>query len=205
MPAKIPTLAQTRRRETIDYLWTCYAKNRSDTALRDRLAEHYTPLVQEIARRYVRRYRLREGTAAIGDALLLLVLRLIPQYDGQGEFRRWALICIRQKMRERRRLERQNFKLFKSNLGSEQEWPEIEARLVRPKEPGCDVRFAELVAALTARDAAILWLRFYRHLSPHQIGFALGMTQLAVTKQIGRSIGACGSWRKPPEAVSYEP
>ena len=45
----------------------------------------------------------------------------------------------------------------------ETDWPEIEAQLVRPDEPGSDVRFAELAAALPARDAAALWLRFYRH------------------------------------------
>lgn len=205
MTAKLPTLAQKRRQETIDYLWTRYAKNRSDTALRDRLAEHYTPFVQLIARRYVRRYRLREVTAAIGDALLLLVLRLIPDYDGRGDFRRYAFVCIRQKMRQRRRLERRNFRLFKSNQGSEEEWPEIEARLVRPEEPGGDVRFAELVAALTARDAAILWLRFCRHLTPQQIGFALGMTTLTVAKQIGRSIAVLRKLAQPPGEVSHEP
>jgi RNA polymerase sigma factor (sigma-70 family) len=198
MTATTRKLAKKRRKETIDYLWTCYAKNRSDTALRDRLAEHYTPLVQLIARHYVRRYRLREVTSAIGDALLMLVLRLIPDYDGQRDFRRWAAACIRQKMLQRQRQERLDFKRFKSNSGIDKDWPEIEARLVRPKEPGAEVRFVELVAALTARDAAILWLRFCRHLKPKQIGFALGMTALSVDKQIGRSIDTLRKLVQPP-------
>ena len=78
-------------------------------------------------------------------------------------------------MRERRRLEKQDFKQFREEPGSEDEWPEIEALMVRPKEPGSDARFAELVAAVTPRDAAILWLRFYRHLSPRQIAYALDL------------------------------
>ncbi len=189
MLTKDRQLARQRKRETLEYLWTCYAKNRADTALRDRLVEHYTPLVQEIAGRYIQRYRLRDGAAAIGDALLMLVVKLVPRYDGSRDFRRWAAICIREKMRERRRLEKRSFKQFREEPGSEDEWPEIEALMVRPKEPGSDARFAELVAAVHARDAAMLWLRFYRHLTPRQIAYALNLGPIAVAKQIARALG----------------
>ncbi len=182
-------LAKQRKQETLDHLWSCYAKKRGDTALRDRLVEHYTPLVQQIAQRYIQRYRLREGAAAIGDALLLLLVKLVPKYDGSRDFRRWAMICIREKMRDRRRMEKRDLHQFREDPGSEDEWPEIEALMVRPKEPGSDARFAELVAAVSARDAAILWLRFYRHLSPRKIAYALDLGQAAVTKHIARAIG----------------
>jgi RNA polymerase sigma factor (sigma-70 family) len=196
-------LAEKRRDETVAYLWSCYRKDRGNIELRNRLVEHYTPLVQQIARRYIRRLRLREADTAIGDALLLLMVRLVPEYDGKSDFRRWALLCIREKMHERRRQEHRHCTRFQQNIADESDWAELEAQLVRPAEPGSDVRFAELAASLPARDAAVLWLRFYRHLSHRQIGYVFKMTNRAVAKQIGLSIGALQELteEKPGDAV----
>jgi RNA polymerase sigma factor (sigma-70 family) len=195
-------LAQKRRDETVAHLWSCYRKDRESIELRNRLVEHYTPLVQQIARRYIRVLRLREGDTAVGDALLMLMLKLVPEYDGKSDFRRWAISCIREKMHDRRRLERRHFARFQQNIADESDWHELEAQLVRPAEPGSDVRFAELAASLPARDAAVLWLRFYRHLSHRQIGCVFKMTNRAVATRIGLSIGALQELMEEKEAVS---
>ena len=140
--------------ETIAYLWSRYDKDRTNTEIRNRLVEHYTPMAQEIARRYIRRFGLCEAEAAIGDALLLLVTRLVPKYDGKRSFPRWAMLCIRHRLSERRKLEALHRKHYHANLsapGNEDEWLEIVARDVRPDEPGSDVRFADLASALSAR------------------------------------------------------
>jgi RNA polymerase sigma factor (sigma-70 family) len=198
MPPSKRQLAAQRRQETIAYLWSCYDKDRGNVELRNRLAEHYTPLVQEIAQRYVRRYGLREAQTAIADALLLLVVQLVPRYDGQRDFARWAMLCIRRKMLERARLESEHCEHFATNLGDEEDWPEIEAMLVRPNEPHGDVRFAELTAAVPARDAALLWLRFHRHLAHHEIAAALGICEKTVARQIRRAIGVLQKLAAPP-------
>ncbi len=182
-------LADQRLEETIAYLWSCYRKDRANIEIRNHLVEHYTPLVQQITRHFIRRYRLREVETAIGDALLLLVVRLVPQYDGKKDFCRWAAIRIRHKMRERRRLELLNGKRFAKRTDCERHWPEIEARLVRPAEPGSDVRFAEIVAALPARDAAALWLRFYRRISMRDISAALSVSHNTAASLVRGAIG----------------
>jgi len=182
-------LAEQRLQETLDHLWKLYDRDRGNSDIRNRLAEHYTPLVQRIARRYIRRYRLRETATAIGDALLLLVMRLIPDYDGQTDFRHWASSCIRKKMLLRRRLEAANCRQFNKGLAEEEDWPEIESRLVRPTEPGSDGRFADMTKALPGREAAMLWLRFCRQLTHREIGGAFRTTAVAVSKHIRRAIG----------------
>ncbi len=192
-------LADQRLQETIAHLWSCYDKDRTNAEIRNRLVEHYTPLVQQIVRHYIRRYRLREVETAIGDALLLLLVRLVPNYDGQRDFCRWAAKCIRQKMLDRRRLERLNAKRFAKRTDCERHWPEIEARLVRPAEPGSDVRFAELAAALPARDAAALWLRFYRRISLRDISTTLNVSHYTAASLIR---GAINTLREVAEEKS---
>lgn len=192
-------LADQRLQETIAHLWSCYDKDRTNAEIRNRLVEHYTPLVQQIVRHYIRRYRLREVETAIGDALLLLLVRLVPNYDGQRDFCRWAAKCIRQKMLDRRRLERLNAKRFAKRTDCERHWPEIEARLVRPAEPGSDVRFAELAAALPARDAAALWLRFYRRISLRNISTTLNVSHYTAASLIR---GAINTLREVAEEKS---
>ncbi len=191
-------LAAQRLEETIAYLWGRYRQDPRNVELRNRLVEHYTPLVQRLARQYIRRFDLRERDTAVGDALLLLVLRLVPDYDGQSEFRHWAEGCIRQKMLERQRTELQRRRRF-LRPGRDGEWPEIEALLVRPQEPGSEVRFAELARALPARDAALLWLRIYRQLPYREIASAMDMTQATVIAQVRGAIGMLRDLVRPPE------
>jgi RNA polymerase sigma factor (sigma-70 family) len=190
MKSEKQKLADERRNETIAHLWSCYAKDRTNTELRNRLVEHYTPLVQQLAQRYIRRYRLREVESAIGDALMLLMLRLVPNYDGQSDFRRWARICIHEKMLDRRRQEAVNRRRFVNRADCEKDWPEIEAQLIAPDEPGSDVRFAELTKALPTRDAAALWLRFYRHVTLREIATALGINVWTTDRMIRGAVGA---------------
>jgi RNA polymerase sigma factor (sigma-70 family) len=193
-------LAEKRQQETVAYLWACYAKDRDNRELRNRLVEHYTPLVQQLARQYIRRYGLRETATAIGDALLLLVRRLVPHYDGQTDFQRWASTCIRHKMLQRRKLESRNCERFANDLPEEEDdWPQIEALLVRPQEPGSDGRFLEMTAALPAREAAMLWLRFCRRLSYEQIGYAFDMTGMTAGKLVRRAIAVLREVAEPPE------
>ena len=182
-------LAEKRRDETVAHLWTCYRKDRDNSELRNRLVEHYTPLAQHFARRYIRRYQLREVETAIGDALLLLMLRIVPKYDGESDFRRWALVCIRQKMLQRRKKESLDRRRFVNRADCEKEWPDIEAQLICPDKPGSDVRFVELTAALPAREAAALWLRFYRHVSLLEVAAILGVSRLAANNVIRGAIG----------------
>jgi RNA polymerase sigma factor (sigma-70 family) len=182
-------LAEQRRQETVAYLWSCYDKDRENAELRNRLVEHYTPQVQQLARRYIRRYDLREADSAMSDALLLLTTRLVPHYDGHGDFARWAVRCVRRKMLERRRLERRRRKRFAA-ADLERDWIDIEDRVVRPNEPGSDVRFAELTSVLPGRDAAMLWLRFYRRFTCREIGETLGMSSQTTSKQMRTAIAA---------------
>ena len=148
-------LAEKRRDETVAHLWTCYRKDRDNSELRNRLVEHYTPLAQQFAA-LVRRYQLREVETAIGDALLLLMMRIVPKYDGESDFRRWALVCIRQKMLQRRKKESLDRRRFVNRADCEKEWPDIEAQLICPDKPGSDVRFVELTAALPPRGRGAL-------------------------------------------------
>ena len=136
-------LADQRLAETIAHLWSRYDKDRTNNELRNRLVEHYTPLVQQIVADYIRRYRLREVETAIGDGLLLLLVRLVPQYDGEHrDFCRWAAKCIRQKMLDRRRLERLNAKRFAKRTDCERHWPEDPGPPRPPRRAGqrCPLR-----------------------------------------------------------------
>ena len=99
--------------------------------------------------------------------------------------------------------ERAHFRRYHENPADENDWPDIEAELVRPAEPGSDVRFAELAASLPARDAAVMWLRFYRHLSHRQIGCALDMATRSVAFRIRTSIGLLQELTE--QAVASEP
>jgi RNA polymerase sigma factor (sigma-70 family) len=192
-------LAEKRRDETVAHLWTCYRKDRNNVEIRNRLVEHYTPLVQQFARRYIRRYQLREVETAVGDALLLLMMRLVPKYDGKSDFRRWALVCVRQKMLQRRKKESLSRRRFVNRADCEKDWPEIEAQLIAPDEPGGDARFIELTKALPAREAAALWLRFSRQASLLEVATVLGVTRVAANSMIR---GAIGTLRQYAEARS---
>jgi RNA polymerase sigma factor (sigma-70 family) len=192
-------LAAQRLDETITHLWSRYAEEPSNKEIRNRLAEHYTPLVQHITRKLIPSFGLRDRQSAIGDALLLLVMQIIPHYDRQSDFRAWATHCLRTKMAERKRLEDLHNVHFARNMGAEEDWPGIETMLVRPQEPGSEGRFAELMAALPARDGAVLWLRYCRHLRLDEIAAAFDVGKTVICKQIRRSIAVLKKLCDPPE------
>ena len=197
-------LAAQRLQETVEHLWGLYVKDRRNADVRNRLAEHYTPLVQEITQRFVKLYRLREPEAAIGDALLLLVLRIVPQYDVKKSFRPGPPTASAPRCSSAAAWRRSTARCLRTNLGGEKDWPAIESLLVRPTEPGSDVRFAELAAAIPARDGAMLWLRFYRHLSHRQIAFVFGLSYRTVANEICRAIGVLQELVNPPAAEPEE-
>jgi RNA polymerase sigma factor (sigma-70 family) len=180
-------LAAQRLKETVDHLWTCYAKDRANVEIRNRLVEHYTPVIQELAQHWMEHYRLRDVDTAMGDALLALLVEIVPKFDGQRDFRAWANLCVRRKMAQRKRLEARHRANFADDFGAEDFW-QLTNEHVRRTEPGADLRFAELVARVTAREGALLWLQFYRHLPDKQIAAALNATVREVRSERLRAI-----------------
>ena len=189
MLTKDRELARQRKRETLEYLWTCYAKNRADAALRDRLVEHYTPLVQEIAGRYIQRYRLRDGAAAIGDALLMLVVKLVPRTTAAATSAAGPRSASVKRCASGGGWKKGRSSSSARSRAARTSGPKSRPSWSAPRSLAATPALPSLVAAVSARDAAMLWLRFYRHLTPRQIAYALNLGPIAVAKQIARALG----------------
>ena len=147
-------------------LWKTYMANRSNVDLRDRLVEHYAPWVQSLIEGMARNINLADRENAIGEGLFLLTQKIIPQYDGRGKFEGWASICLRRRIVDLWRRQRQLMVSLQTPSGDgDEEFTEMIDLLPAPSERLCDLRFCELTAQLTNREALVLWLRYYRGLT----------------------------------------
>ena len=177
--------------QQINELWSAYIANRDDRQLRNRLVEHYFPSVREMAGRLASKMRLHDTEDAVGEMLAALIDFIIPAYDGKGDFHRWAFTCIRSRLIDYRRREAtdvamRNFVREKLEL------------LPGRDDRNCDLRFLELTAELSDREAAVLWLRFYRRMSPQAIAELLHITDTTVYNWTRSAVAVLREqWAKP--------
>jgi RNA polymerase sigma factor (sigma-70 family) len=150
-----------RTAEQLRELWAAYLANRADWRLRDRLVEHYAPWVRDLAAAIAHRMALRDEDNAVGEALAALVDSILPDFDGHGDFRGWARICIQRKLIDQQRAEQNAAAMFVDLPSGPDELDLLPSR----EQPRCDIEFLALTAELSDKLATILWLRHYRGLS----------------------------------------
>ncbi len=159
--------------------WLAYRVNRADLGLRNRLVEHYLPAIHDMASSIADRMRLRDRENAVGEVLAALVASIVPDYDGQGDFMRWARICIQRLLVSQRRRDRLTGSTFEDSPTESGEpliFDSIPARESRRKELG----FLRITAGLTDVQAVILWLKFQRGSSFKAIADVVNMETPAV-------------------------
>ena len=143
-------------------LWTAYIAHRADLRLRNRLVEHYLPAVRHLAATMAKRMQLRDRENAVGEVLVALVVSIVPGYDGKGCFDGWAFTCIRSKLIDQLRKE------HKHRLGRGMVRHGLE---MLPSRDDCrgDMKFVEVTAQLSDRQAAVLWMRYYRRMTTRAV------------------------------------
>jgi RNA polymerase sigma factor (sigma-70 family) len=160
----------------LDELWAAYVADRADLRLRNRLVEHYLPRVRALANSIAHQLALRDTENAVGEVLAALVSSIVPGYDGRSGFERWLRVCTRRKLIDQQRAERNAGTIF-ADLPS---GPAELDLLPSPEQRGCDLKFLELTAELSDRQAAVLWLRHYRGLSVGAVSALLTLSPGAV-------------------------
>jgi len=164
----------------LDELWAAYLADRSNLQLRNRLVEHYRPWIRHMAAAFARRMRLDDEENAVGEALAGLVASIIPNYDGTTAFHRWARICTRRKLLDIWREQRRADAVFASLLPQDGVTSLFEL-LPDREQRGCDLKFLEIAAELSDRQAMVLWLRYYRGMSVKAVAAMLKVSPSSVT------------------------
>ncbi len=179
--------AQTLTAQQLDELWAAYMANRDDLQLRNRLVEHYYPWFRELAAAIAHKLKLRDQANAVGEALVALVTTIVPGYDGQSGFVRWARVCARRRLVNLQRDEQLRRSIFADEPhGARQGFmPDI---LPDREQPGFDLNFLKLTANLSDRNAALLWLRYYRGMSVKAVAVLLNVSPWAVSNLTHRSL-----------------
>ena len=163
----------------LDALWAAYMADRGDWQLRNRLVEYYLPQVRRFALSIAKKMRLRDRDSAVGEVLAALVESIVPGYDGQSGFDRWVRVCIKRKLIDQRRAEQKDEAFF-VDAPSEPDGSSV-FDLMPDREPSAgDLRFAELTAELSDRQALVLWLRFCRGMSLEAVAALLAVSHTSV-------------------------
>jgi RNA polymerase sigma factor (sigma-70 family) len=163
----------------LDALWAAYMADRGDWQLRNRLVEYYLPQVRRFALSIAKKMRLRDRDSAVGEVLAALVESIVPGYDGTKSFERWARVCARRKLIDQFRAEEKEEGLFaQAPPAADGSSP---CDLLPDREPSAnDVRFVELTAGLSDRQAMVLWLRYYRGASVEAVAALLAVSPRGV-------------------------
>jgi RNA polymerase sigma factor (sigma-70 family) len=169
--------------QDVDDLWAAYVANRADLRLRNRLVEHYFPWFHGLARSIARRMRFRDRENAVGEMLAALVKHIVPSYDGHSGFERWARLCTRQKLVRQMRVEQIVETPF-SDVPRAADGVAVLEMVFAREQPLCDLNFLELAAGLSDLQAAVLWLRYYRGLSIHEVAGLLRTSPAGVKSAV---------------------
>jgi RNA polymerase sigma-B factor len=174
-----------------------------DPAARRRLIEQYVPLVVALARRYRGRGEQLEDLIQVGSiGLIKAVDRFQPERGVAlgafaiptivGEIKRhlrdrvWPVSVPRQ-IRESRRVS--EFVTERPLLGDENEAHDALAASERAHELCEDRAFLALAfRALDERELLVLHLRFFEGLTQTEIGRAVGMSQIQVSRLLRRAL-----------------
>ncbi|MGO9114331.1 MAG: RNA polymerase sigma factor [Thermoguttaceae bacterium] len=165
--------------QQLDELWAAYAANRADLQLRNRLVEHYTPLIRNLAVRIARRMRLRDQENAVGEVLIALVTTIVPDYDGYSDFDCWARVCVRRRMIDQLREEQMTMSIFPEEPCGPGR-PFVAESVPDRERPGYELEFLELTADLTDEQAIVLWLRHYRGMPVKAVAALLKVSPCSV-------------------------
>ena len=178
---------QTLTPRQLDELWAAYTANRDDLQLRNRLVEYYYPWVRELAVAITHKLKLRDQANAVGEALVALVTTIVPGYDGRSGFVRWARVCIRRKLINLQRDEQLRRSIFADEPPGARQGFMFEVVPDREK-PGFDLKFLELTADLSDRNATLIWLRYYRGMSVKAVAELLKISPWSVRTWTQRGI-----------------
>ncbi len=158
--------------EELEALWAAYLVNRTDIDLRNRLVEHYAAWVHDLAASIATKMRLRDRGNAVGEVLALLVSTIVPGYDGQSDFKRWARVCTRRKLINLQRAERMTRSIFPDEPNGPNR-PFAPDLVLDRAAPGHDLDFLEVTANLSDQQAVVLWLRHYRGMPVKEVAALL--------------------------------
>ena len=147
--------------QQLDELWAAYLADRSDWQLRNRLVEHYVPYVRRFAASSAKKMRMHDRQNAVGEVLAALVETIVPGYDGHSGFERWARVCARRNLIQQQRAEQKRGAVF-GGVRCKRTGLDL---LPDREERQSDMRFLDLTAELSDRQAIALWLRHYRGMS----------------------------------------
>jgi RNA polymerase sigma factor (sigma-70 family) len=177
---KPPSLAVLRESpESVKYLWELYRFDKCNAVVRDRLIEYYLPWIQQTAMAIASKMKLHDPENAVGEVLVQMVRKILPEYDGKRDFERWAKVCIKRKLIDQQRAEINARRVFvDADLGEIDLFAVTPAPAVDAKN--CDLRFLELTMTLSDRQAMILWLRYYRGVSVSTIADLLKSSECSV-------------------------
>jgi RNA polymerase sigma factor (sigma-70 family) len=116
-----------------------------------------------------------------------LVESIVPGYNGSSGFERWARVCIRRKLIDQQRADRNPDMIFTQ---FREGWGFI-PELVRDRErPNYDLKFLELTAELSDQQAAILWLTHYRGMTVSEVADLLKINRRCICSRIREAIAA---------------
>ena len=166
-------------------VWAAYLADRSDWRLRNRLVEHYAPWVRETAGSIAHKLGLRDEENAVGEVLMALVETIVPDYDGQRDFERWARVCIKRELIDQQRGERNEDAVF--TRGPFRHGRGFIPEFVHDRQqPNFDLNFVELTAELSDLQAMVIWLMHYRGMEVRAIAELLNVTRRSVGRWRGR-------------------
>jgi RNA polymerase sigma factor (sigma-70 family) len=186
--------SQSLKADELNELWAAYRAVRSDERLRNRLVEHYLPWTHETAAAIASRMHLTDREDAVGDVLAALVERIVPDYDGRGEFTAWARICIQRMLIARRRKQQIAQSIFEDSPENESGEPldleEIPAaeETTADEVPQSGFNFLDVTRDLSDRQATIMWLRFQRGASIVAVAEMLRLRPGTVKAQTAKAL-----------------
>jgi len=158
--------------EQLEDLWAAYRADPAKVALRNRLVEHYLPLVRNLAGSIAKEMRLRDEDDAVGEVLVLLVSSIVPGYDGKRSFSNWARACTRRKLIDLKRVEHMEGTIFAAMPSGPDGLDLVPGR----GEGNCDLNFIAFTADLKNQQAMVLWLRYYRGMSVAEVAALLKLS-----------------------------
>lgn len=187
-PPPVPSLESLQASDSeVQYLWWVYRVYREHIACRDRLVEFYMPWAAEVAYGIALKMRLQDADDAVGEALQCFAIKIVPSFNGRGDFHAYARVCMQRRLVDLYRRGRREVVMIKPAADSERNWIEEHVEATQEKR---GVNFRVLVECLPENQRQIIRLRFEKYLSAAQVSEILGCSLVRVKRETRKAIAA---------------
>lgn len=173
---------------SVKHLWLLY-RFYPFQAYRDRLVEYYLSWIQGVAESIVRRMHLPDTDNAIGEALLFFSMTIVPRFNGRGNFKQFAVMCMKRRLVDLYRRQGCAKEVTRQPDDDEsrnwvEECPDVREHPLR----GCC--FEKITRWLPDRQAKILKMRYRDYLGPRDVAGLLGVSTGTIKHEMREAIRA---------------